>query len=83
MSLYAVETARIRVNPKIIPGVTHASAPPVTSTSASPCRMSDAAYPMASVELVQPVEITWLTPRSPSAIEISLDTIPTIDTGIA
>jgi hypothetical protein len=38
---------------------------------------------MASVELVHPVDNTWLTPRRPSAIEISLDTIPTIETGIA
>ena len=38
---------------------------------------------MASVELVQPVESTWLMPRSPSAIEISLETMPTIDTGMA
>ena len=38
---------------------------------------------MASVELVQPHERTWLIPCSRSEIEISLDTIPTIDTGIA
>ncbi len=38
---------------------------------------------MASVELVQPVERTWLIPRKPSAMEISLATMPTIDTGIA
>ena len=38
---------------------------------------------MASVELVQPVERTWLMPLRPSAIEISLETIPTIDTGMA
>ena len=73
----------MRENPKIIPGVAHASAPPVSRTSASPCRISAAAYPIASVELVQPVESTWLMPRSPSAIEISLETMPTIETGIA
>ena len=38
---------------------------------------------MASVELVQPVDSTWLMPCSPSAIEISLDTMPQIDTGMA
>ena len=35
------------------------------------------------MELVQPHDSTWLTPRSRSEIEISLDTMPTIDTGIA
>jgi hypothetical protein len=38
---------------------------------------------MASVELVHPVDSTWLMPCSSSAIEISLEIIPTIDTGIA
>ena len=66
-----------------MPGVTHASAPPDRMTSASPARISDAAYEMASVELVQPVETTWLMPCSSSAIEISLEIMPTIDTGIA
>ncbi len=37
---------------------------------------------MASVELVHPHDSTWLTPRSRSEIEISLETIPTIDTGL-
>ena len=66
-----------------MPGVTHASAPPERITSASPARISAAPYEIASVELVQPVEITWLMPWSSSAIEISLEIIPTIDTGIA
>jgi hypothetical protein len=38
---------------------------------------------MASVELVQPHDSTWLTPRRRSEIEISLDSMPTIETGIA
>ena len=38
---------------------------------------------MASVELVQPHDSTWLMPRRRSEIEISLDTMPTIDTGMA
>ena len=38
---------------------------------------------MASVELVHPVETTWLIPCRPSAIEISLEIIPTIETGMA
>jgi hypothetical protein len=41
--LKAVESARILEKPKIMPGVTHASAPPDKSTSASPDRMSAAA----------------------------------------
>ena len=52
-------------------------------TSASPPRISAAAYEIASVELVQPVDTTWLMPWSSSAIEISLEIMPTIDTGIA
>ena len=66
-----------------MPGVTHASAPPDRMTSASPARISDAAYEIASVELVQPVEMTWLMPCSWSAIEISLEIMPTIEMGIA
>ena len=38
---------------------------------------------MASVDDVQPVESTWLMPRSPSEIEISLDTMPQMPTAIA
>ena len=38
---------------------------------------------MASVELVHPVDTTWLMPCSSSAMEISLEIIPTIETGIA
>ena len=73
----------MREKPNIIPGVTHASVPPDMITSASPDRTSPAAYPIASVELVQPHDSTWLMPCSRNEIEISLDTIPTIDTGMA
>ena len=66
-----------------MPGVTQASAPPDRMTSASPLRMRAAAYEMASVELVQPVDTTWLMPKSSSAIEISLESMPTIDIGMA
>jgi hypothetical protein len=41
--LYFVATARIFAKPKIMPGVTQASAPPDRMTSASPARISDAA----------------------------------------
>ena len=43
--------------------------------------MSAAAYAMASVELVQPHDSTWLMPRRRSENEISLDIIPTIEIG--
>ena len=38
---------------------------------------------MASVDDVQPVDSTWLTPRRPSEIDISLDTIPQMPTAMA
>ena len=41
-----------------MPGVTHASVPPDSSTSASPDRTSAAAYAIASVELVHPQDRT-------------------------
>ena len=66
-----------------MPGVTQASAPPLSSISASPARMSAAAYEIASVELVHPVDTTWLIPCSPSAMEISLEIMPTMETGMA
>src|SRR3989442_3802283 len=46
------------------------------------CRLLLEKKPSASVELVQPVDSTWLMPRSPSAIEISLYTMPQIPTSI-
>ena len=73
----------MRENPKIMPGVTQASAPPERTTSASPDRIRAAAYPIASVELVQPQDRTWLTPRSRSEIDTSLDIMPTIEIGMA
>src|SRR5213592_2537722 len=82
-SLYAIDTTFIREKPKIMPGVTHASVPPDTITSACPDLRREAAYPIASVELVQPHDNTWLTPRRRSEIEISLETIPTIEIGMA
>ena len=38
---------------------------------------------MASVELVQPQDSTWLMPRSPSEIEISLETMPQMPMAMA
>src|SRR5688572_24325096 len=73
----------MRPNPNIMPGSTQPSVPPDRRTSYSPERISEAAYPMASVELVQPHESTWLGPRSPSEIEISLDTIPQMPIAMA
>ena len=74
----------MREKPKIMPGSTQPSVPPDSSTSALARRA--AASPRsrcASVELVQPVDSTWLTPRRPSAIEISLDTMPQMPTAMA
>ena len=38
---------------------------------------------MASVDDVQPVDSTWLMPRRPSEIDISLDTMPQMPTAMA
>ena len=38
---------------------------------------------MASVDDVHPVDSTWLTPRRPSEIDISLETIPQMPTAMA
>ena len=38
---------------------------------------------MASVDEVQPVDSTWLMPRSPSEIDISLETMPQMPTAMA
>jgi hypothetical protein len=78
-----VETARIRENPNIMPRSTQPSVPPDSRTSCSPARINDVAYPIASVELVQPHDNTWLRPRNPSEIEISLETMPQMPTAIA
>ena len=48
----------MREKPKIIPGSTHPSVPPDSSTSYSPERINELAYPIASVELVHPHEST-------------------------
>ena len=42
-----------------------------------------AKYPMASVELVHPHDRTWLMPWSRNEIDTSLDSMPTIEIGIA
>ena len=73
----------MRENPKIIPGSTHPSVPPDSRTSYSPDRIIQAAYPSASVELVQPHDRTWLRPRSRSAMEISLETMPQMPSAMA
>ena len=59
-----VVTVPIRQNAVINPNVMQASIPPETTVSIWPSRMAFHAYPIASVELVQPVETTWLIPCS-------------------
>jgi hypothetical protein len=44
--------------------------------------MSDMAWPIASVDEVQPVEITWDGPRNANLIESSLDRDPGVEDGI-
>jgi len=65
-----------------MPGVTQASAPPDRITSASPLRINAAAYEIASVELVQPVDTTWLGPWRPKAMDNSLLSPPIVEVGI-
>jgi hypothetical protein len=52
--------------------------PPATIDVMTPARMSIAAYPIASVLLVQPVDNKCDGPRNFSAIESSLDRLPCV-----
>ncbi|MNC95057.1 hypothetical protein D3C83_120720 [compost metagenome] len=67
----------IREKPDMMPGTMQASAPPVTTRSTRPLWIDRSAYPMASEADVQPVETTWLIPRSSCSIETSLESMPT------
>src|SRR6185295_1466129 len=72
----------IRLKPAKMPGAIGASTPPVIITSWRPSAMFCAAYAIASVELVQPVETMCDSPRRPNAIDNSLDKLPCVDDGI-
>jgi hypothetical protein len=61
----------------MMPGVMQQSAPPETTTSAVPYWIARNAAPIASVELVHPVDSTWLSPRRPKAMDTSLESMPT------
>jgi len=64
------ERARIAEKPLIPRGVTAASLPPVTTTSASPRWIVRKASPMALLALAQAVTTASLGPRSPNWMEI-------------
>ena len=40
------------------------------------------AYPSASVDEVQPVEMMWLNPRNPKRMETSLASVPMVPVGM-
>ena len=81
-SFHSVVSTVSRLNPARIPGASGASTPPVSITSCRPSAICPAAYAIASVELVQPVEITCDSPRKPKAIDSSLDKVPCVAAGI-
>src|SRR5215471_16020425 len=78
-----VETIRIITNPSMIPRTTVASTPPQRKMSPVPNLIERKAYPNASVEDAQPVEITCEGPRKPKIIEISEESVPIVPEGIA
>src|ERR1041385_3714171 len=72
----------MRLKPARMPGAIGASTPPDSITSCRPSAMCCAAYDIASVELVQPVETMCDKPRRPNAIDSSLDNPPCVEAGI-
>src|SRR5512145_3045963 len=72
----------IKLNAARIPGAIGASTPPDNITSCRPTAMCSAAYAIASVELVHPVETMCDKPRRPKAMDSSLDNPPCVDAGI-
>ena len=58
------------------------STPPAMMVLRTPPRMWRKAYPMASVEDVQPVETMWLRPRKPNRIDTSLASVPMVPVGM-
>src|SRR6266567_1567425 len=71
-----------KLKPARIPGASGASTPPATINSCRPSAMCCAAYAIASVELVHPVETTCDKPRSPNAIDSSLERVPCVAAGM-
>ena len=68
-SLKPVESARAAQNPAMPSGLTAASAPPATITSASPKMISRAASPMACTPVAQAVTAEWFGPLRPYLME--------------
>ena len=71
----------IRMNPFTIPSAIGASAPPVSTRSARPDWINRIEYPIASVEEVQPVVITWLGPRNSKRMLRSDENVPITPVG--
>src|SRR5688572_28370589 len=81
-SLKSLVRTVMRLKAARMPGAIGASTPPDNIKSWRPSAMCSAAYAMASVELVQPVETIWERPRKPKAIDNSLDNPPCVEEGI-
>src|SRR5215471_17507250 len=72
----------ITQNPSMMLWASGASTPPVKTVLIRPITMFCAAYEIASVEDVQPVEIKWLKPFSPKGIDNSLGKDPGVAVGM-
>ena len=70
------------IKPRSTRGAIGASTPPTSIQGKPPHWIVRAAYPIASVDEVQPVETTWLRPRKPKRIDTSLASVPMVDVGI-
>src|SRR6185503_6725819 len=81
-SFHSLVNTVIKLKAARMPGAIGASTPPLSITSWRPSAMCCAAYAMASVELVQPVETMCDKPRKPNAIDNSLESPPCVDAGI-
>src|SRR6185369_1575980 len=81
-SFHSLVNPVIKLKAARMPGAIGASTPPLSITSWRPSAMCCAAYAMASVELVQPVETMCDKPRKPNAIDNSLESPPCVDAGI-
>ena len=67
----------------MMPRTTVASTPPASTTSAVPNFTARNAWPSASVDEAQPVEITCEGPRRPNRIEISDESVPIVPDAMA
>ena len=74
---------RIRQKPFMIPSVMGESTPPVRIMGSAPAWTCRNAYPMASVDDVQPLVTTCENPRKPKRMLSSLDIVPMVPLGTA